>query len=242
MSANGRLSSSELTAVDGVYLANVTAKAWKAMVIAAAEDGITLNIVKPAGGYRSFFVQGDMKKRPWLYNLSTSSVVAIAAPGYSTHGRGISVDISSFSGARREWVLEHARDFGFSRPFGERDPNHFLHDGRSVKPPVIIPAETGTPVPLPEKEDFDMSDITFYKNGPRDEFYMTDGKVSITVVKGAVSELRRVQAYPADGNIDDYPVIGPVGQEAVDRFRKARNKRDSTVIADAQLIIADRAK
>jgi hypothetical protein len=146
MSVNGRLTASELTAVYGGQLANATAAAWLAMVAAASRAGVSLviaggNSEGGSGAYRDYFVQGDMKVRPWLYGLSQYSTVSIAAAGYSTHGFGTAVDIGSFPPARnpraygdagmsrRDWVLTHAAEFGFTRTFGEADPNHFGHNG-----------------------------------------------------------------------------------------------------------------
>lgn len=154
MSKNGQLTSSELANVGGMQLATSTAQAWQAMVEAAEADGIALSIVRPAGAYRSLFVQGDMKKNPAAYNLNPASSVNIAAPGLSTHGDGRSVDISSFSGKRRVWVLANGARFGFTRPFGEKDPNHFHHDGTApMGAPVIAPAESGTTTPVTVPED-----------------------------------------------------------------------------------------
>jgi hypothetical protein len=133
MSANGRLTEGELTAVGGILLSNSTARAWQAMVDAAqAEAGISLTIARPAGGYRSFFVQGDMKRNPGAYGLNPASSVSLAAPGNSTHGFGTRVDIGSFSGARAAWVLANCDRFGFTREFGAADPNHFKHNGVTI--------------------------------------------------------------------------------------------------------------
>ncbi|MGY4859499.1 D-alanyl-D-alanine carboxypeptidase family protein [Cryobacterium sp. AP23] len=144
MSANGRLTDAELTAVRGGRLSNTAAAAWNAMVAAAAKDGVSLVIASAGtgnGAYRDFFTQVDMKVRPWLYGLSVYSTVNVAAAGHSTHGMGNAVDIGSFPPAsntrlygdagatRRDWVLKNAHRFGFTRTFGEADPNHFGHDG-----------------------------------------------------------------------------------------------------------------
>jgi len=163
VSANGRLADSELTNVGGMVLATVTARAWVRMVAAAAADGITLSIVRPAGAYRSFFVQGDMKKNPSAYNLSTASTVSIAAPGYSTHGLGNAVDVSSCTGARLAWMLANGPTFGFTRTFGTRDPNHFGHDGTTTGPTTQSASTGAEPI-----EDFmaaltDAQQIDFYQ-------------------------------------------------------------------------------
>jgi hypothetical protein len=154
MSANGKLTSDELSNVGGMQLANSTARAWEAMVDAAKADGITLAIVRPAGAYRSYFVQGDMKKNPSAYNLSTASSVAIAGPGYSTHGLGNAVDVSACTGARLAWMLKNGPRFGFTRTFGARDPNHFGHDGTV---PTLTPASSGGKTQLNNPEEDTLS-------------------------------------------------------------------------------------
>lgn len=162
MSANGRLTDAELTAVQGGRLSNTAAAAWNAMVAAAAKDGVSLVIASAEtgnGAYRDFFTQGDMKVRPWLYGLSVYSTVNVAAAGHSTHGMGNAVDIGSFPPAsntrlygdagatRRDWVLKNAHRFGFTRTFGEADPNHFGHDGSRT----TVASFEATPIPLPPK-------------------------------------------------------------------------------------------
>jgi hypothetical protein len=154
MSANGRLTEGELTAVGGILLSNATARAWQAMVDAAeAEAGISLTIARPAGGYRSFFVQGDMKRNPGAYGLNPASSVSLAAPGNSTHGFGTRVDIGSFSGARAAWVLANCDRFGFNREFGAADPNHFKHNGVTIGGVITTSGTKKTPVVKAEEED-----------------------------------------------------------------------------------------
>lgn len=133
MSRNGRLTSAELAPVGGgLQLANDTATAWLAMVAAAAKSGIELWIAKPAGAYRDWDMQGN------IANKNPDSTIAVASQGLSTHGYGTRVDVGSFgpnfgtAGVRRRaWLLEHAHKFGFTREFGEWDPNHFVHNGRT---------------------------------------------------------------------------------------------------------------
>jgi len=175
VSVNGRIADSELTPVYGGQLANATAAAWLAMVAAASRDGVSLVIaggtsIGGSGAYRNLFVQGDMKKRPWLYGLSSYSTVRIASAGYSTHGFGTSLDIGSFPPARslnaygnagrsrRAWVLANAAKFGFTRTFGEADPNHFGHNGTgqflSAAAAINLePIPEIEPEPLKEEEE-----------------------------------------------------------------------------------------
>jgi hypothetical protein len=160
MSANGRLTEGELTAFGGILLSNSTARAWQAMVDAAeAEAGISLTIARPAGGYRSFFVQGDMKRNPGAYGLNPASSVSLAAPGNSTHGFGTRVDIGSFSGARAAWVLANCDRFGFTREFGAADPNHFKHNGVTIGG-VITTSGTSKAPAVEEEETMKLVFIT----------------------------------------------------------------------------------
>lgn len=146
MSANGRLTSNELAPVGGgLSLADDTATAWLAMVNAAAKAGVELWVAKPVGAYRSYAVQQGMRTTPQRYGLNPASVVSVAAPGYSTHGDGTSVDVGSFPPAfdlgrfgdagrkRRAWLIKNAAYYGFTRPFGEADPNHYKHNGTVKK-------------------------------------------------------------------------------------------------------------
>jgi hypothetical protein len=138
MSANGRLTAGELVTVQGSIQLSVKAgAAYLAMEAAATAEGTTIVIPIPAGGYRSYAMQVDMRLHPERYNLNSSSTVPIAAPGYSTHGWGTAVDIVG----DQKWAVRNASRFGFSRPFGTRDPNHFQHDGSSTAGGDIIPIE-----------------------------------------------------------------------------------------------------
>jgi hypothetical protein len=145
MSDNGKLRDDELTPIYGVQLANVTARAYLNMSNACfAETGRSLSIALPAGGYRSFWLQGDMRTNPnrWtLYKLNPFSVVPLASPGHSNHGRGVAVDVANWSTVSK-WVLANMGRFGFTRPFGIRDPNHLLHDGSTTGPGTLTPAST----------------------------------------------------------------------------------------------------
>jgi hypothetical protein len=149
-SPNGRLLASELGTVEGLPLAKPTINAYLRMKAAAKAAGIDIWIAQPIGAYRSYFVQGDMKVHPALYGLSTVSTVNIAAAGSSTHGFGNAIDIGSFGAAwgtagakRADWLILHAPEFGFFREFGERDPNHFHHDGFTAVAPIIDSASSG---------------------------------------------------------------------------------------------------
>lgn len=127
---NGQLPSSHLVEVEiGLHLETATAAAYLRMKAAAARDGVQLAIPRPAGAYRSLFVQQDMHDRPWLYNLDPNSIVPIAAAGSSTHGDGTRVDI--VRGTAGDWAIRNAIRFGFVREFGAADPRHFRYTAPS---------------------------------------------------------------------------------------------------------------
>lgn len=126
---NGRVPDSLLVTVeDNDRLFAPSANSWLAMRAAAARDGVTITIAEPAGAYRSYAVQADMRARPWAYNLNSSSKVGLAAPGQSSHGFGTRFD----AGSGNAWLIRNAHRFGWVREFGTDDPNHWAHDGRTA--------------------------------------------------------------------------------------------------------------
>lgn len=124
--ANGYVPSSALTLVDGrFYLENATAQAY---LRAKAASGGILGIAAPGGAYRSYQDQYNMKHGIPSYaywNLNPNSSVGLANPGGSSHGWGICIDIVG-PGANN-WMLNNGSKYGFSRPFGANDPNHWLY-------------------------------------------------------------------------------------------------------------------
>lgn len=162
---NGQLPPSALTRVqDNMSLANTTARAWFNMKEAAAKDGINLTIAAKAGAYRDLSTQRDMKANPDDWNLSTESAVALAGPGYSTHGFGQAVDIAAWSTPKLNWMESKGRKYGFTRTFGPRDPNHYGHDNMSTGP-TLSPADAViVPIPRPPIPglDPDMNKLHFF--------------------------------------------------------------------------------
>lgn len=137
---NGDIPPDRLVEVEsGLYLEAGTAAAYKRMKTAAAADGVTLAIPRPAGAYRSLFVQRDMRDRPWLYNLDPTSTVPIAQAGQSTHGLGDRVDI--VRGAAGDWAIRNHARFGFVREFGASDPRHFRYQSPTWAATTITPIE-----------------------------------------------------------------------------------------------------
>lgn len=119
----------------GVSLLKATANAAERLVTAAKRDGVKIDIFLPAGGYRSYWMQGDMKNpsKRAKYNISSDfNLNLLSAPGSSPHGTGNAVDFRGGSG----WLQKNAHKFGFSWPLRERDPNHWVHDGKTASSPI----------------------------------------------------------------------------------------------------------
>jgi len=211
MSKNGRLIDAELTEVKFGRLSTAAARAWNAMVKSALRDGVSLVIAGGVGGrgsgaYRDFFTQGDMRTRPWLYGLSSYSTVNIASAGYSTHGFGNAVDIGSFpparnlnaygstGAARRKWVLANAGRFGFTRTFGENDPNHFGHNGSTTAGYTTIPLEND----MTDEQAHQLANIynAIFSGGPSMSDQGKSIEQSLADINGTVS--RNVQRAGAD--------------------------------------------
>ena len=196
MSANGKLTSAELTLVQrgsmNIYLATTAARAWSALKSEydRTHPGEALTIAAPVGGYRSYSVQADMHVNPSRYGLSAYSTIPIAPAGYSTHGDGMAVDIAgaSLAGPRKTWLLKNASRFGFTRQFGDRDPNHYRHDGTT--------AASITPTPIKEKKIMatNFVDTSTYKNGA-----VQKGTQCMTVWEGGA--ILRYQRTLLDGEL-----------------------------------------
>lgn len=135
----GRLPASALrTVAPGTQLANSAANAFLNLVlIAKMLDGTR---VKPAGsvgaGYRDLGMamrfyragQGDKLLRQQL-GIDPNLKVSIGYPG--SHVRGDRIDMLFSTGVTRA-NLSLAERYGFTREFGERDVNHYQHDGRTA--------------------------------------------------------------------------------------------------------------
>lgn len=126
------------TVATGVQLLSAQANAYRSLVIMGKIDSIKIGPAPGVGsGYRSIAIQklfyaaaqGD-KKAAAQVGLNPQSTVSVAAPGYSSHGFGTRIDLvfagSATPNARH---IELAGEHGWSQEFGERDPNHFRHDG-----------------------------------------------------------------------------------------------------------------
>jgi peptidoglycan hydrolase-like protein with peptidoglycan-binding domain len=104
--ANGRLPDAALAGVgDGERMATGAAAAFNRMDAAAREAGIDLRV---NSGYRTHAEQAELYER---YRNGTGNLAA--APGRSTHGLGLSADISVRDPATLRWLRAHAGGYGF---------------------------------------------------------------------------------------------------------------------------------
>lgn len=105
--AHGRKTKINLVHVSGVELEEKTARAFRAMAKAARKAGITLAI---RSGFRSHEKQKELYRR---FRKGWGHMAA--RPGYSNHQNGRAVDIYIDDYAVYEWLLKHAKKFGFKK-------------------------------------------------------------------------------------------------------------------------------
>lgn len=113
---NGRLDSSELTAVSGSwngngYLLPPAASAWEEMRAAASGDGIDLQAIDLYRGWES-------QNRAYQAHLSGEKTANVVPPGTSQHGAGLAVDITNghiinVGDPEHAWLRDNAVRFGW---------------------------------------------------------------------------------------------------------------------------------
>ena len=153
------------------------ARACRAMVAAAAADGVRLDA---SGTYRSYEEQlqmfterysttllPDRPKRTWKgvdYWLKPG-VPSAAPPGNSFHGWGLAADLAGLDATKLAWLAEHGPAFGFWNsvkseewhwPYfpGDDIPEAVLQierGGTTAPTPTPKPATTPTPVAAPRR-------------------------------------------------------------------------------------------
>lgn len=117
-------------------LAPGTARDWRAMKSAAAEDGVGLLLVS---GFRSIERQLALIRAKLERGDDIEAILGVnAAPGYSEHHTGKAVDIAT-PGSRPltedfehseafAWLECHARRFGFHMPYGRGNQYGFAYE------------------------------------------------------------------------------------------------------------------
>jgi len=143
---NGRIPLDKLTAIGGgLSLEHKAAVSWiSARAAVFAETGIMPIVSTPDGAYRDIVGQVRQKQAA----IRDGDPRRAAAPGHSTHGTGISVDINNITRYNLAQLERIMARFGFRRniPF---ESWHFTHDG------TTLAGSTGTRI-----EENDMADIT----------------------------------------------------------------------------------
>ena len=166
---NGKMPADKLKKIHcGGQLYIDAARAWLAMVRAAAQDKIFLNVNQPFKTYREFKRQlGVFKKRFIIVDSSKDfrdgairvefdgkiwqlepNVAYAAIPGTSSHGYGLAVDIGN-SGNKpvKAWLNKNAAQFGFVREWSF-EPWHFTYiKSREGIPARVLEMENLPPLP-----------------------------------------------------------------------------------------------
>ena len=117
-------------------LTPAAATGWKAMVEAAANDGVVLMIVS---GYRSIDYQARLIRKKINAGQKIEDILTVnAAPGHSEHHTGRAVDIAS-PGSRPlteefettpafAWLTANAERFGFSMTYPRDNPFGVIYE------------------------------------------------------------------------------------------------------------------
>lgn len=113
-----------------------TARDWRAMKAAAAEDGVQLLLVS---GFRSIRHQIGLIRSKLERGEDIESILKVnAAPGFSQHHTGKAIDIAT-PGSRPLteefehseaffWLQHNAERFGFRMPYGRDNRYGFLYE------------------------------------------------------------------------------------------------------------------
>jgi D-alanyl-D-alanine carboxypeptidase len=112
------------------------AEKWRAMVAAAADDGVTLMIVS---GFRSYEYQAALIRKKINAGQGIADILSVnAAPGHSEHHTGLAVDIAT-PGSRPlteefenseafRWLDANATRFGFSMSYPRDNPWGIIYE------------------------------------------------------------------------------------------------------------------
>lgn len=179
---NGRMPAYELKRIHcGGQLYIDAARSWLAMVRAAAQDNIFLNLNYPSLAYRSIERQRTLFNQRFIpveeqENLSADAIrvefdgklwqlkpnaVYAAIPGQSSHGYGLSVDIENASlNPVKNWLNENAEQFGFVNEY-DFEPWHFTY----IKSREELPARVLEIESLPPEPSYSAEEIQFVCDG-----------------------------------------------------------------------------
>lgn len=107
-----------------------TARAWRELVAAAAEDDVNLLLVS---GFRSIEYQAELIRNKLMSGQALADILCVnVAPGFSQHHTGNAIDIATpgckplteeFEGSDAfAWLTQHAGRFGFSLSYPRGNP------------------------------------------------------------------------------------------------------------------------
>lgn len=154
------------------------ARSWLAMVRAAAQDNVFLNLNHPSLAYRPFERQLTLFKQRFVpvdnsSNLSRDAFrvefegkvwqlkpkeAYAAIPGTSSHGYGLAVDIENiFLDYVKNWVAKNAEQFGFVKEWSF-EPWHFTYvKSREGIPARVLEIESLPPEPTYTAEEIEQA-------------------------------------------------------------------------------------
>jgi zinc D-Ala-D-Ala carboxypeptidase len=118
------------------FLVAAAARAWRAMQVAAAQDGVALHLIS---AFRSYAFQASLIEAKLQRGRTLSEVLAInAPPGHSEHHTGRAIDIGTPGCAALDeafadtpafgWLQGHAPSHGFSLSYPRHNAQGFIYE------------------------------------------------------------------------------------------------------------------
>lgn len=156
---NGKLPRALLSTVGAMLLLVVAARAMRAMVAAAALDGVVLRCLGGGDSYRTLVQQEALfraryattpwvgwKQRSWWRGqwwYRRAGVATAAVPGTSNHGLGLAVDFDlTAPGDQVAWLIAHAHQFGYSGELVDEEW-HWRYVAGDAVPAAVTAWENG---------------------------------------------------------------------------------------------------
>ena len=112
------------------------ASAWRRMKSAAADDGVTIQIVS---AFRSIERQAEIVRRKLDAGQLLDEILKVSAvPGYSEHHTGRAMDLTApgyepleevfETSPAFDWLCRRAREFGFSLSYPRENPYGYCYE------------------------------------------------------------------------------------------------------------------
>ena len=119
-----------------LWLTARAAVAWQSMKVAAARDGVVLEVIS---GYRSHAYQYGIFERKLARGQSLAQILAVnAAPGFSEHHSGCALDLGTPDEPPAEesfeatdafaWLCGRAGEFGFVLSYPRDNPHGIVYE------------------------------------------------------------------------------------------------------------------